>query len=296
MTLTVPHTALAHLEEQVQDALRRADDSALDVLGYGEITLVLRLRADEGSFACKRLPVFPDRDRFERYRHSLDAYLRRLADRGLTVAPTEVWHTAGPSGRITAYCVQRELPPERLCSRLLHTEDETWAKTFFARFLDRVCAAVHPTLGLDAQASNWVDVDGELTYLDVTTPLMRDDHGRELLDVRLFFTSLPWILRDAVRVSVAKSIFDKFYATRGVLLDFLGNLHKERLEALVPAFLEQANARLAEPITAADVASYYRDDARMWELIQRLRAADRLWHRKIRRRPYPFLLPPPVDR
>ncbi|MFD9858994.1 DUF6206 family protein [Streptomyces alboflavus] len=296
MTLTVPHTALAHLEEQVQDALRRADDSALDVLGYGEITLVLRLRADEGSFACKRLPVFPDRDRFERYRHSLDAYLRRLAERGLTVAPTEVWHTTGPSGRITAYCVQRELPPERLCSRLLHTEDETWAKTFFARFLDRVCAAVHPTLGLDAQASNWVDIDGELTYLDVTTPLMRDDRGRELLDVRLFFTSLPWILRDAVRVSVAKSIFDKFYATRGVLLDFLGNLHKERLDALVPAFLEQANARLAEPITAADVASYYRDDARMWELIQRLRAADRLWHRKIRRRPYPFLLPPPVDR
>ncbi|MFD9885636.1 DUF6206 family protein [Streptomyces alboflavus] len=296
MTLTVPHTALEHLEEQVQDALRRADDSALDVLGYGEITLVLRLRADGGSFACKRLPVFPDRDRFERYRHSLDAYLRRLTDRGLTVAPTEVWHTAGPSGRITAYCVQRELPPERLCSRLLHTEDETWAKNFFARFLDRVCAAVHPTLGLDAQASNWVDIEGELTYLDVTTPLMRDDRGRELLDVRLFFTSLPWILRDAVRVSVAKSIFDKFYATRGVLLDFLGNLHKERLDALVPAFLEQANARLAEPITAADVASYYRDDARMWELIQRLRAADRLWHRKIRRRPYPFLLPPPVDR
>lgn len=296
MTLTVPHTALAHLEEQVQDALRRADDSALDVLGYGEITLVLRLRTDAGSFACKRLPAFPDRDRFERYRHSLDAYLRRLADGGLTVAPTEVWHTTGPSGRITAYCVQRELPPERLCSRLLHTEDEAWAKNFFARFLDRVDTAVHPTLGLDAQASNWVDLEGELTYLDVTTPLMRDGRGRELLDVRLFFTSLPWILRDIVRVCVAKSIFDKFYATRGVLLDFLGNLHKERLDALVPAFLEQANARLAEPITAAEVAAYYRDDARMWELIQRLRAADRLWHHKIRRRPYPFLLPPPVDR
>lgn len=296
MTLTVPHTALAHLEEQVQDALRRADDSALDVLGYGEITLVLRLRADGESFACKRLPAFPDRDRFERYRDSLDVYLRRLAERGLTVAPTEVWHTTRPGGRITAYCVQRELPPERLCSRLLHTEGEAWAKNFFARFLDRVDAAVHPTLGLDAQASNWIDVDGELTYLDVSTPLMRDERRRELLDVRLFFTSLPWLLRDAVRLSMATSIFDKFYETRGVLLDFLGNLHKEHLDALIPAFLEQANARLAEPITAADVASYYRDDARMWELIQRLRAADRLWQRKVRRRPYPFLLPPPVDR
>ncbi|MFD9905362.1 DUF6206 family protein [Streptomyces sp. NPDC059063] len=296
MTFTVPHAELAQLEGRVRHALRTADDSALDVLGYGEITLVLRLRTAEGSFACKRLPAFPDGHRFDRYRASLDEYLRRLTDRGLTVAPTEVWHTRGPGGRITAYCVQRELPPERLCSRLLHTQDETWAKNFFVRFLDRVEAAVDPALGLDAQASNWIDTDGELTYLDVTTPLMRDAQGRERLDVRLFFTSLPWILRDAVRLSMAKSIFDKFYGTRGVLLDFLGNLHKERLDALVPAFLEEANARLAHPLTAGEVAAYYRADARMWELIQRLRAADRFWHRKVRRRTYPFLLPPPVDR
>ncbi|GGS19535.1 hypothetical protein GCM10010252_68680 [Streptomyces aureoverticillatus] len=296
MTFTVPHSALEHLESQVRQALRTTDDSALDVLGYGEITLVLRLRTDAGSFACKRLPAFPDQARFESYRRSLDEYLRRLAERGLTVAPTEVWHTRAPSGRVTAYCVQRELPSERLCSRLLHTEDEVWAKNFFARFLDHVDATVHPGLGLDAQASNWIDLDGELTYLDVSTPLMRDTRGRERLDVRLFFTSLPWALRDAVRLSMASSIFDKFYETRGVLLDFLGNLHKERLDGLVPAFLEQANARLAKPLTAEEVAAYYRGDARMWELIQRLRAADRLWHRKVRRRPYPFLLPPPVAR
>ncbi|MCI3934236.1 DUF6206 family protein [Streptomyces sp. AN091965] len=292
----LPRAELDDLERRVRHALRTADDSALDVLGHGEITLVLRLRTDAGPFACKRLPAFPDRARFDRYREGLDAYLRRLADRGLTVAPTEVWHTPGPGGRIVAYCVQRELPPERLCSRLLHTEGEAWAKSFFVRFLDRVEAAVGPTTGLDAQASNWIDTDGELTYLDVTTPLMRDARGREELDVRLFFTSLPWILRDAVRLAMAKSIFDKFYETRGVLLDFLGNLHKERLGPLVPAFLEEANARLATPLTADEVAAYYRADARMWELIQRLRAADRFWHRKVRRRTYPFLLPPPVDR
>ena len=32
------------------------------------------------------------------------------------------------------------------------------------------------------------------------------------------------------------------------------------------------------------------------ELIQRLRRADRFWHRRIRRRTYPFLLPPAVRR
>ncbi|GHE88876.1 hypothetical protein GCM10018785_65180 [Streptomyces longispororuber] len=296
MTFEVPQAELADLERRVRHALRTADDGALDVLGHGEITLVLRLRTATGSYACKRLPAFPDPARFDRYRACLDAYLHRLADRGLTVAPTEVWHTRGPGGSVVAYCVQRELPAARLCSRLLHTEDEVWAKTFFGRFLDLVCAAVDPAVGLDAQASNWVDTDGTLTYLDVTTPLLRDARGRERLDVRLFFTSLPWLLRTPVRLAMSKSIFDKFYAPRGVLLDFLGNLHKERLGALVPAFLDEANARLNTPLTAAEVAAYYREDARMWELIQRLRAADRFWHRKVRRRTYPFLLPPPVDR
>ncbi|MCX4854913.1 DUF6206 family protein [Streptomyces canus] len=296
MSFTVPHDELDHLEKQVQSALRAADDSALDILGHGEVTLVLRLRTDHGAYACKRLPVFPDRPRFERYRRGLDEYLRRLTDSGLNVADTEVWHTHQPSGRVVAYCVQRELPERRLCSRLLHTEDETWAKDFFSRFLDQVDRTVSPSLGLDAQASNWIDTGGELTYLDVTTPLMRDDRGQEQLDVRLFFTSLPWVLRDAVRLSMSKSIFDKFYETRGVLLDFLGNLHKERLDSLIPAFLDQANGRLTEPITTEEIAAYYRGDARMWEVIQRLRKADRFWHFKVLRRPYPFLLPPPVDR
>ncbi|MFJ2261657.1 DUF6206 family protein [Streptomyces sp. NPDC087844] len=296
MSFTVPHVELAQLEDRVQAALRTMDDSALDVLGYGEVSLVLRLESGDGVFACKRLPVFPDRGRFERYEEGLREYLRRLADNGLDVADTGLWHTRLPSGRITAYCVQRELPPHRLCSRLLHTEDDIWVKDFFSRFLDRVERAVEPTLGLDAQADNWVDVGGELVYIDVTTPLMRDARNRERLDVRLFFSSLPWVLRDAVRISMTKSIFDKFYETRGVLLDFLGNLHKERLHELVPAFLEQANARLSRPITAEEVAAYYRDDARMWELIQRLRQADRFWHHRIRRRTYPFLLPPRVER
>jgi hypothetical protein len=296
MSFTVPHTELTRLETQVQAALRTADDSALDVLGYGEVTVVLRLRTEQGAFACKRLPVFPDSGRFERYREGLDAYLHRLSDTGLDVADTGLWHTQQPSGRVTAYCVQRELPAARLCSRLLHSEDETWAKDFFTRFLDQVDRTVSPALGLDANAANWMDIDGKLIHLDVTTPLMRDHRGHEQLDVRLFFASLPWVLRDAVRLSMSKSIFDKFYETRGVLLDFLGNLHKERLGALIPAFLEQANGRLAKPITTEDVAAYYREDARMWQLIQRLRRADRFWHHKIRRRPYPFLLPPPVNR
>lgn len=296
MSIDIPFEQLALLETRVQHALATGDDSVLDVLGYGEVTLVLWLDTEHGSFACKRLPVFPSRPRFERYRRLLEDYLRGLREAGITVAETVLWPSTLPSGRIVAYCVQETLPAGRLCSRLLHTEGRAWADDFFERFLDAVDAAVTPHRGLDAQASNWMDVDGRLVYLDITTPMLRDARGREQLDVRLFFTSLPWALRDPVRLTMTSSIFDKFYSPRGVVLDFLGNLHKEGLDALIPTFVEHANPRLDHPLTAAEVAAYYRGDARMWELIQRLRRADRFWHRRVRRRPYPFLLPSTVDR
>ncbi|WP_019359836.1 DUF6206 family protein [Streptomyces sp. AA1529] len=296
MTFTVPDSELAALETRVRTALRKPGDTALPLLGHGEVTLVLELDTPHGSFACKRLPVFPDRSRFLAYEQVLDTYLRRLREGGVRVVETRLWHERqAEGGGITGYCVQQTLPRKRLCSSLLHSEGPAWAESFFTRFLDQVDGAVSPTLGLDAQASNWVDLDGELLYIDVTSPLMRDAGGDELLDVRLFFASLPWLVRDLVRVATARSIFDKFYTTRGVVLDFLGNLHKERLAGLIPGFLEQANARLATPLTEDEVAGYYRADARSWALIQRLRKADRFWHRVLRR-PYPYLLPPDVDR
>lgn len=296
MSFPIEHDELHALEDRVQAALRTRDDSALDVLGYGEVTLVLKLTTAQGAYACKRLPVFPTAQRYERYQGTLADYLTKLGQAGVSVAPTQLWERGLPDGRIIAYCVQQALPSERLCSRLLHTQPRSWATDFFKRFLDHVDRAVAPGLGLDAQAANWIDLDGELTYLDVTTPLLRDARGREQLDVPLFLTSLPWALRDAVRLTMSKSIFDKFYSTRGVLLDFLGNLYKERLDGLIPPFLELANARLPVPITAEQVVSYYRGDARMWELIQRLRKADRFWHGAVLRRTYPFLLPPDIDR
>ena len=38
---------------------------------------------------------------------------------------------------------------------------------------------------------------------------------------------------------------------------------------------------------------YFARDKRLWLLMQRLRRADRAWQRRVRRRAYPFLLPPP---
>jgi Family of unknown function (DUF6206) len=296
MPVMVPDAEMRTLEARVQQALASGDSSMLDIVGYGEVTLVLRLVTAGAGFACKRLPYFPDELAFGRYHQLLENYIERLDGAGVRVADTSLWHQRLPSGHVVAYCVQPELPAARLCSRLMRHADEAWTRDFAKRFLDTVDRAVTPVLGLDAQAANWMDVDGELVYLDVTTPLMRDRHGRELLDARLFFASLPWLVRDAVRLTMSRSIFDKFYSARGVILDFLGNLHKEGLGHLVPGLAAQASERLAKPVSAEEAAAYYRSDARTWEVVQRLRRADRTWQRRIRHRTYPFLLPPPISR
>ena len=49
---------LAALEAAVERALA-GEPGTVTVLGYGEISSVLRLDAAAGSFACKRLPPFP---------------------------------------------------------------------------------------------------------------------------------------------------------------------------------------------------------------------------------------------
>ena len=60
--------------------------------------------------------------------------------------------------------------------------------------------------------------------------------------------------------------------------------------------LDAANDVVSPAVTEDEVRSYYRSDARLWEVMLRLRRADRWWQATVRRRPYPFLLPGPIAR
>jgi hypothetical protein len=60
--------------------------------------------------------------------------------------------------------------------------------------------------------------------------------------------------------------------------------------------IEAVNRTVEAEITEDEVRRYYRSDARLWELMLRLRRADRWWQRRIRRRTYPFLLPGHIER
>ena len=116
---------LERLESAVTWALETGDVSGLEVVGYGEITLVLRCRVGGRPMACKRLPGLADEAAFNRYRRLVEDYVTQLAGCGIVVPETTVHAVAAADGSLTAYCLQPELPAAALlvdrlrCSRLV---------------------------------------------------------------------------------------------------------------------------------------------------------------------------------
>jgi len=292
--ITSPH--LEELDDAVNRALATGDESSLHVLGYGEINTVVAWPKADGPYACKRLPIFDDVGRFEAYRAVFDDYMAALQAAGVTVHESHLVTRRRPDGAVVSYCIQPVLAPETLGPRWLRNADADGARTLFTRIVEHIRGTVRPTLGIDAQLSNWAIVGDDLVYLDVTTPLLRDEEGRDRLDTELFMASLPAIMRPFVRRFLLDGILDPYYSLRRAAIDVAGNLHKERLAERVPLFVEIANERLGVDLSVAEVHRYYRRDARLWSLLQRARRVDRAWQRHVRRRPYQYLLPGPVDR
>ncbi len=291
-----PRLDLVGLERTVQAALESGDERGLHVLGYGEMTCVVAWPEASGPWACKRLPVFDASERLEEYRAVFDDYLSTLGERGVLVHPTTLEHVPAADGNLAGYCVQRKVDAAAHAPALLRDASDHEGRALLAGILDHIGTTISEHVGLDAQLSNWFVEGGELRYVDVTTPLLRTDTGRERLDTDLFMASLPAFARPLVRRFALATILDPYYDPRRAALDLLANLHKEDLAGWVPIAVELANARLGTDFTVEEIDRYYRRDARLWGWLQRVRRADRWWQRRVRRRPYPFLIPEKIDR
>jgi hypothetical protein len=286
---------LERLEQTVDDALDRADAGALRLLGHGEISLVLGSPAAEPRWACKRLPPFPSTAAADRYTEVFGRYLDQLGTRGVQVVETEIRRVPRSGGQVVLYCVQPVLPVDSLATTIVTRGDDA-AAAVLGEIVDLALTAVDARVGLDAQLSNWAVRDGRLTYFDVTTPMLSGPDGSSELDTDVFLASLPWLLRAPVRRFVLPGILHRYHAPRTVVLDLAANLIKERLDSWITVVLAAAGGRLEPPLTEDEVRRDYHSDARTWNLLQAVRRADRTWQRRIRRRPYPFLLPDRIER
>ena len=297
MSIDVADAELLAFERRIQAALASGRADGLTILGYGEVTTCLALETRGGGVACKRITPFPERARAEATADLIRRYVEALAARGVDVIATEVRVVPGPDGGAVLYCLQPSFRPEQLATEHCRRAGEDAALACVRRIFAALAGAVTPEVAPDGQLSNWAVVGERLAYLDVSSPFMRDTEGRELLDWRHYLSGFPAPLRPVVHRWVLPRILGKYYSLRGQLVDFIGNLQKERLESLIAPSIAFANGLgVIPPIDAGEVRTYYAEDARTYAVMQALRRADRWWHRRILRRPYPYFLPPRFDR
>jgi len=287
---------LGELEARFERAFRTGVDTDLEVVGYGEITSVVAWHGPDGPVAAKRLPTFRGGLGVDDYVAVLNDYLDALRGSGVDVVPTTPERIALGDGDVALYLVQPRIDHSFLGHSYLQNASVDDAIDLFDRVFDLIESVIGSGIGFDAQISNWALLDGSIVYFDVTTPLLRDHQGQDRLDTGIFLASLPWLLRGFVRRFMVRGIIDEYFDVRTTILNLLAQFHKERLIHLLPAGVEAANCRLDEPLTIDEVDRYYAKDARLWEFLQRLRRVDRWWHLRVRRRPYPFLLPGRIDR
>jgi hypothetical protein len=286
---------LASLEHDVGEALTSGAGAGLRVLGHGEISLVLGWPAVEPRWACKRLPPFPSSAAAVDYAGTLARYLELLTDRGVQVVDTEVRQVPLARGDVAVYCVQPVLPAGWIATDVVRA-DPGRAPAVLGEIVEHIFAVADERVGFDAQLSNWAATGSGLAYLDVTTPLVRGADGREELDTDLFLASMPWLLRTPVKRFVIPDVIERYHRPRTVVLDLAANLVKERLDQHIPTVLSAVGDRVDPPLREEEVRADYRSDARTWAALQAIRRADRAWQRRVRRRPYPFLLPDRIDR
>jgi hypothetical protein len=284
-------------EERLGVALRTGETNGLDVIGYGEVTIAVKLSTAHGDFACKRLVPFSSRDAAERTVELIASYVDQLAASGIDVLETETPILDRPEGHVV-YCVQPLLEKGTLGPDFIRGKAGQEIAQHVRRIFELIRGSVSPSLAPDGQLSNWAFEGDRLRYLDVGTPFLRDESGQDLFDFTEQTRALPGPVRVIVNRLLLRGILDNYHSVRGQALDFLGNLIKEGLGDAFPQLVPVANEVFAldSPITEQEVRAHYKSDAQTYAFVQVARRADRWVYRNILRKPYPYLLPPRIDR
>lgn len=314
MTAPPPDPAEALIETETRlDPARPTAAAGVEVLGYGEVSVALRLAALPG-LVCKRMSGFRDVSAVARYQQLVAEYLDALGTAGVRTVATTVVPVRLPDRRPVVYLLQPELPAASLGHRRLATGDDATLDHDVARVLayvlrlHRVSSSGPEELAVDGQLSNWAflpEADREPLLVDVGTPFMRRG-GQHLFDPEIFLSAVPPVLRAYYRHRhMIEAYLDDYFEPRLVAVDLLGNFHKEGRPDRIPVALARVNAWLGEhagelgrprAVTVDEVSSYYRQDARLLALFLRLRRLDRFVRATVLRGRYDFVLPGQVRR
>lgn len=280
-------TELHELEEVVVDALRTGDDSTLNVLGYGEVSVALGWPIDTPTFVCKRTPPFT-KTQFTGYRDLVSEYIAGVEARGLDVVDTTIV-PLNRDDKVISYLVQPMLDSASLGHNVLRAAEPD-ADHPFLTALVKALEVVSPDLSIDAQVTNFSWDGSRLTLVDVGTPFLWDEAGKLRFDMKPFAQMLPAPTR-SLAVRELTKLVTRWNDPRRVGIDIVANLYREGIPEWVDATVAALNQQLdGDPITANEAREFYEEDVKIWPLLKKLQAAERWWQTSVRRRPYDWFI------
>ncbi|RMD97758.1 MAG: hypothetical protein D6814_08875 [Calditrichaeota bacterium] len=266
------------------------------ILGYGEISAVLQIPGMD-HLAFKRLPPFESPAQRQAYRAAVEAYCDLLQNKHhVEVVDYRCVELDNRAGEPILYIAQPLLPAQAIGNQFLRSCSDQQFNELLTEILQRLLRIWQANerngpaelVGLDAQVSNWAYWPASekhatrLQYFDISTPFIRR-HGRETLQPEIFLKSVPSFLVWLVRWAFLQQVLDRYYDLRLVLIDFVANFHKEKLQHRIDAAVAGINAFLQGPAAALKIAplqrkeidKYYREDAFIWTIFLNFRRLDR---------------------
>lgn len=313
---------LKKLEKTIDTVNPETGKVPINILGYGEISLVFEMLDDPQQLAYKRIPIFDNEKQVKRHIWAYNEYNRLLVEEiGLNLPQYDTAWFKDDNEKIQFYCVQEKIHPNSVGNKIIQEISNQEIETLVLlamREMQKVWnyGRNHKTLdlGLDGQISNFalidydpsnprVDNDSTLYYLDTSTPMFRIN-GHEAMEAVLFLKSAPSFLRWLLKALFLEETVGRYYDWRKVTIDLVANFFKEQKSELVPSlirlvnkfFEEEAKEFEIEPISLEEVQKYYKSDANMWVIFQTVRRFDRYLKTKLLKKQYDFYLPGKIER
>ncbi|MCE9621511.1 MAG: DUF6206 family protein [Actinomycetia bacterium] len=267
----------AQVEAAVAQAIRRRSTADLQLLGHGEISVVMAWPAGAPVAAVKRVPPFRDLARAQQYVTVCDDFFATLRAANVGIWPTTLHIHERPDGRAVVYHQQPIADITQLGSNVLRSAAPADSHPLLDAIVDAAARVCTRTLGFDCQLANWLWDGSTATQIDFTSPFALTESRDDLLyDTHTFLQEYPVVVRPYLRKEFT-SLLRRFTSAEGALADMVANMMKEGLDQWVDPAINTINSRLGINLSREKAQWMYDNDRKLLPTVLKIKKVQRWW-------------------
>lgn len=280
----------AEVEAAVAKAIRQRSTADLQLLGHGEISVVLGWPTGAPVAAVKRVPPFRDLARAQEYVAVCDDFFATLRAANVGVWPTTLHIHRRSDGRAVVYHQQPIADITQLGTNVLRAATPADTHPLLDAITDAAARVCTRTLGFDCQLSNWLWDGTTATQIDFTSPFALTESRDDLqYDTHTFLQEYPVIVRPYLRKEFT-SMLRRFTSAEGALADMVAAMMREGLDHWVDPAINTINSRLGLQLHRDKAQWMYDNDRKLLPTVLKVKKVQRWWLTHTGRR-YEQLLP-----